>query len=322
MFGSVCKNSFIQAVLGETECEEVITDLDLEKNKFLIESFENPFSKGKIVLIVTGYDKNETIAASEYLIASTDLKTSVGSKYVGEIEEEEGICNLDVDCKDLEEFVGTPYCATDEIKLMQPYTSYSCVSEKCVANTLPKEKENCDNGCENEACVEEENEEEESEYPLCRETDSGEDKFKYGLTTYSFYANSSTLFLSHSNGFDKCDGDELIEFYCEDNSSQYMSKRITCENGCENGACLTAESQCSGCFYGGVCYAITDKIGKSKYCAGKDQVRNLKSNEATCDADYGCKSNICCLRTDDVFSGTQKVCISGWDNFWDNDVKC
>ena len=86
----ICSNSVIGKIVGEVNCDSIKSKLGIDSGQFLIQSFENPWQSGKIVLLVVGYEVTGLVEAISYLRANT-INTTAGSKYIGNpnIEDED-----------------------------------------------------------------------------------------------------------------------------------------------------------------------------------------------------------------------------------------
>ena len=81
----------------------------------------------------------------------------------------------------------------------------------------------CDEGCENGACVEEE--------IVCEDSDGGKSSFEKG-----------TVFYQNQTFEDVCEGPDFVqEWYCYNGKPHDVS--IKCDEGCENGACLNYSNE-------------------------------------------------------------------------------
>lgn len=89
-------------------------------------------------------------------------------------------------------------------------------------------KYNCPNGCSNGACV---------KPPVCTDSDvdsnTGQSSNFIQGTTIGITYGSSTI----GSKTDMCNGAILTEYSCAGNG-QVGASQITCDNGCENGACI------------------------------------------------------------------------------------
>jgi hypothetical protein len=84
----------------------------------------------------------------------------------------------------------------------------------------------CPNGCHDGACIDI------NQYQKpgseCNETDEGDDVYNYGY-----------VYDTGTRNTDECFGSELLEYYCENGEKKH--KKVICENGCVDGACLKEE---------------------------------------------------------------------------------
>ena len=113
----------------------------------------------------------------------------------------------------------------------------SVTSDYCIGNTVNEyycsgneqavTDYNCENGCEDGACKTE-------EVRSCTDSDDGKDFFTKG-----------SVVVSNGNGAsgtsDYCSQDTVKEYYCSDNEREITD--YYCENGCEDGACLTEQKK-------------------------------------------------------------------------------
>lgn len=111
-----CGNSAIDSVLGEGACELLASELS--EDKFLIKSFEDPLNKGKVVLVVLGYDLIDLIDGVRYL-TSTTLNISFGASYILSSHFcGDGTCDGDETCSSCESDCGS--CNVDETNSCVP----------------------------------------------------------------------------------------------------------------------------------------------------------------------------------------------------------
>lgn len=84
--GGSCINSVAAELLGGAACTSAFTEnTGVGSGQFLIESFESPYSSGKIALVVAGYEVADTANAIRYLVNRPEgnIDTAVGKKYTG-----------------------------------------------------------------------------------------------------------------------------------------------------------------------------------------------------------------------------------------------
>jgi hypothetical protein len=98
----------------------------------------------------------------------------------------------------------------------------------CENGNVQEEEVDCANRCKNGACLPE-------TFATCVDYDQGKNA-QY----------SSTVCITQVDGVavctqDVCDGDRVIEYYCNNNRSSV--ERIECEFGCSRGACLPNPTQ-------------------------------------------------------------------------------
>jgi hypothetical protein len=83
--GGSCVNTVAQALLGSTSkmCGEAFTaKTGIGAGEFLINTYDNPYTTGKVATLVAGYDAADTEAAVNAL-GTKDVPTDVGSTYTG-----------------------------------------------------------------------------------------------------------------------------------------------------------------------------------------------------------------------------------------------
>jgi hypothetical protein len=80
--GGSCINSAAATVLGSGCGTSFTTTTGVGVNQFLIESFGDKFSTGKIALVVAGYEQADTVNAATYLRTKL-VDTAAGKKYIG-----------------------------------------------------------------------------------------------------------------------------------------------------------------------------------------------------------------------------------------------
>ena len=86
--GGSCINSAAAFLVGSAACESDFTDATgIGSGQFLIQSFGDAYSTGKVALLVAGYTAADTINAVTYLKTKT-VDTTAGNKYTGTSETE------------------------------------------------------------------------------------------------------------------------------------------------------------------------------------------------------------------------------------------
>jgi hypothetical protein len=81
--GGSCINSAAANVLGGAHCgASFTTATGVGANQFLIESFGDKYTAGKIALVVAGYEVADTVNAATYLRTKI-IDTAAGTKYIG-----------------------------------------------------------------------------------------------------------------------------------------------------------------------------------------------------------------------------------------------
>lgn len=84
--GGSCVNTVAAQLLslsGANRCGAGFTSATgVGNGEFLIQTFDSPFSNGKVAMLVAGYNAQDTINAGKYLTTQT-VDTSVGKKYKG-----------------------------------------------------------------------------------------------------------------------------------------------------------------------------------------------------------------------------------------------
>jgi len=81
--GGSCINSVAATLVGSAACTADFTDATgVGSGQFLIQSFGDAYSSGKVALLVAGYEAADTINAVTYLKTQT-VDTTAGRKYVG-----------------------------------------------------------------------------------------------------------------------------------------------------------------------------------------------------------------------------------------------
>lgn len=81
--GGSCINSVAAGLVGGAKCSaDWTTATGVGSGQFLIQSFANPNTAGKVALLVAGYEAQDTINAANFLM-NRGVDTTVGKKYVG-----------------------------------------------------------------------------------------------------------------------------------------------------------------------------------------------------------------------------------------------
>ena len=81
--GGSCINSVAAKLVGAASCgADFTTKTGIGSGQFLIQSYANPYTSGKVALLVAGYDAVDTKNAATYL-TTKDVDTTVGKKYKG-----------------------------------------------------------------------------------------------------------------------------------------------------------------------------------------------------------------------------------------------
>jgi hypothetical protein len=85
--GGSCINSAAADLLGGDLCEGAFTDATgVGAGQYVVESFADGFSSGKIALLVAGYHAADTVAAASRLIEpGVSVDTTAGTKYIGTV---------------------------------------------------------------------------------------------------------------------------------------------------------------------------------------------------------------------------------------------
>lgn len=85
VIGGSCINTVAANLVGGTYCESGWTDAtSVGEGQFLIQSFGNAYTDGKIALLVAGYDAADTAAAASRLMNQPGtVDTTAGNKYLG-----------------------------------------------------------------------------------------------------------------------------------------------------------------------------------------------------------------------------------------------
>lgn len=84
--GGSCVNSVAASLVGGAYCGDAwTTATSVGTGQFVIQSYDNPYTAGKVALLVAGYEKDDTVNAATYLRnrPEGDIDTTVGKKYVG-----------------------------------------------------------------------------------------------------------------------------------------------------------------------------------------------------------------------------------------------
>jgi len=81
--GGSCINSAAATLLGGAKCEaDFTTATGVGAGQFLIQSFGDAYTTGKIALLVAGYETADTMNAVTYLRTNT-VDTTASKKYIG-----------------------------------------------------------------------------------------------------------------------------------------------------------------------------------------------------------------------------------------------
>ncbi len=81
--GGSCVNSVAANLLGGSFCgEEFTSKTGVGVGQYLIQSFGDAYTEGKIALLVAGYEAGDTVNAVKYLL-NNNVDTSAGKKYIG-----------------------------------------------------------------------------------------------------------------------------------------------------------------------------------------------------------------------------------------------
>ncbi|HUW43874.1 MAG TPA: hypothetical protein VMV95_02865, partial [Bacillota bacterium] len=83
VIGGSCINSVAATLVGGAHCGSAWTDAtEVGSGQFLIQSFGDAYTTGKIALLVAGYDVSDTVNAATYLRTQT-VDTAADKKYIG-----------------------------------------------------------------------------------------------------------------------------------------------------------------------------------------------------------------------------------------------
>ncbi len=157
---------------------------------------------------------------------------------------------------------------------------------------------------------------------ICTDTDSGADYNVFGTTRWPIQG------FMHN---DYCDGDTLIEGFCDKNGAQ--TERHLCENGCKDGRCLTTEEANNAKGWGDeICFS-DNECGDGLIC--KFSGRYPEKGDTNYSARYCCHADECasvipgdlsgnlvdmstpgahCVSdggTDDLMGGGKAICHNG-----------
>jgi hypothetical protein len=85
--GGSCINSAAATLLGGALCEGAFTDATgVGAGQYVVQSFADGFTSGKVALLVAGYHAADTVAAASRLIEpGVSVDTSAGTKYIGTV---------------------------------------------------------------------------------------------------------------------------------------------------------------------------------------------------------------------------------------------
>ncbi len=85
--GGSCINSAAATLLGGALCESAFTDkTGVGAGQYVVQSFADGFSSGKVALLVAGYHAADTVAAASRLIEpGVSVETATGTKYIGTV---------------------------------------------------------------------------------------------------------------------------------------------------------------------------------------------------------------------------------------------
>lgn len=199
--GSDCSNSAFEEVLGKS-CDNILSDSGIGPGQFLIQSVSNPFSSGKVALLIEGYEVADLVNAVSYL-RNNPFETSVGSKYVSPSDSNETSCVEEWDC-------GSWSDCIDNKK------TRVCEDENNCGTT--KDKPITSKDCESQS--------------TCSDTD-GLDYYTKGKITWIYQQGTEKETYTYE---DECESPTRIhEYVCD--GDNYASKEFACPYGCEDGAC-------------------------------------------------------------------------------------
>jgi hypothetical protein len=85
--GGSCINSAAADLLGGALCEGAFSDATgAGAGQYVVQSFADGFTSGKIALLVAGYHAADTVAAASRLIEpGVSVDTTAGTKYIGTV---------------------------------------------------------------------------------------------------------------------------------------------------------------------------------------------------------------------------------------------
>lgn len=207
---------------NENENEVSCTDSDGGKNYYVKGSVSISNSTG----IAADYCENTTSLKESYCSNNQTAWTSYacpngcenGACKEGAITSPS--CSKDSDCG-TSNYTGTPYCTGASIS--QKYVTYTCKNPGasnayCASSTTAKLKQNCMYNCENGACTTSS-----SSQNNCADSDG----FNYFSKGY--------VAVGDKKYEDFCEVGVIVEYSCK--SGVMATDKISCPNGCENGAC-------------------------------------------------------------------------------------
>jgi len=119
---------------------------------------------------------------------------------------------------------------------------------------------------------------------ICRDSD-GLEHYRYGNVTLIFPSGE----IDTIN--DACRGDTIYEYYC--GQEEWQVDMFKCLHGCKDGACIFEEGEpCDGCLEEDICYQIGHRK-ESNFCSDNKEFIPQNDDDAPCDNNFECKSNIC-----------------------------
>ena len=131
----------------------------------------------------------------------------------------------------------------------------------------------------------------------CKDSDNGIDYLRKGTITDTIRTEE-----------DYCKGNSIIEYYC-DNNFLIGSTEMDCPDKCKDGACVSVielpaieesqnmitnvnEPKCAGCLSNDKCLPYGIRID-NQYCDIDGNLKIKQSNQASCNNNFECESNLC-----------------------------
>ncbi|MGY4884354.1 MAG: hypothetical protein ACP5NZ_02120 [Nanobdellota archaeon] len=296
--GTPCTNSVIWKSLGLSDCTSVATKLGISPGKAAFKSIQG--SNGKLTFLVVGYTTEDLVLAVRYFLTKP---VSTTKSYVITVTNSNETIYVGYNCTDSDG--GKNYYLKGELRDLFNNKSFfdTCIMEingslraspygsnlsegYCTENSYKFETYVCPNGCREGACIQQQTNSTNNTNP------------PIPPTKREICINAGGIWKVFSNGCaDSC---ELVRNMRNVACTQVITEGCECGpdkcwtgTRCELNNQSTGITTCnSGCLLNQKCYTFGYRKS-GVYCAETNAFIPQLGNEAVCENNFECKSNLC-----------------------------